>query len=109
MASDHKNTLKRVGENLYVNGHGTYFAWFSKGGKQIKLSLKTQDKALARRRLADKRESATSLRDNVDRSMRFEDLAKLWLESITSEVKLSTHSRRQVCVKQIAPFSKEFR
>jgi hypothetical protein len=45
-------TLTKVAECLYRNGHGTYFALLKVRGKQIKKSLKTEDSALARRRLA---------------------------------------------------------
>ena len=47
------NPLRKVGECLYRNGHGVYFAWFSVRGKQLKRSLKTSDKELARRRQAE--------------------------------------------------------
>ncbi len=56
MATDQAGGLKRVGENLYVNDHGSHFAWFSMRGKQIKRSPRIEDKALAWRRLADLRE-----------------------------------------------------
>jgi len=35
MAANQSEALKRVGENVYVNAHGGYFAWFSIRGKQI--------------------------------------------------------------------------
>jgi hypothetical protein len=53
--SDQSNPLRKVGECLYRNGHGVYFAWFSVRGKQVKRSLKTNDKELARRRLGELR------------------------------------------------------
>jgi hypothetical protein len=39
--NDQSNPLRKVGECLYRNGHGVYFAWFSVRGKQLKRSLKT--------------------------------------------------------------------
>jgi len=59
--NDQSNPLRKVGECLYRNGHGVYFAWFAVRGKQIKRSLKTSDKELARRRLGELRKSATRL------------------------------------------------
>ena len=106
MAANQTDTLKRVGENLYVNDHGTYFAWFSVAGKQIKRSLKTTDKTLARRRLAELREKGARLHGAGQRNMLFEELAKMWLESIRNEVKESTYVRRIVCLNQITPFVK---
>ena len=43
-------------------------------GKQIKRSLKTEDKALARRRLADLREKAGRLHGGQQRNIQFEEL-----------------------------------
>ncbi len=69
MEDPHK--LSKVAECLYRNGHGTYFALLKVGGKQIKRSLKTEDAALARRRLAEFRTKAhvgggkSSLRNRV--------------------------------------------
>ena len=40
MATNQSQALKRIGENLYVNGHGVYFAWFVVRGKQIKRSCR---------------------------------------------------------------------
>ena len=46
-------TFKRVSENLYkVIETGGYYALVKRGGKQIRRSLKTNDKALAKRRLS---------------------------------------------------------
>ena len=103
MATNQANGLKRIGENLYVNDHGTYFAWFSLRGKQIKRSLRTEDKALARRRLADLREKAGRLHGGKQRNIQFEELAAVWLDSIKADVKASTHTRRAGCVKNLTP------
>jgi|SRR5579862_1094937 len=106
MATSQPEALKRIGENLYVNSHGIYFAWFSLHGKQIKRSLKTNDKTLARRRLSELREKAGRLHGGEQRNIRFEELKKLWLESVQGDVKTSTHQRRIVCLNQITPFFK---
>ena len=103
-ATNESEALKRIGENLYVSGHGIYFAWFSLRGKQIKRSLKTDDKTLARRRLSELRGKAGRLHGGEQRNIRFEELKKLWLESVQGEVKASTHKRRIVCLNQITPF-----
>jgi len=103
MATNQSQALKRIGENLYVNGHGVYFAWFVVRGKQIKRSLKTGDKALARRRLAEIREKGTRLHGGDQSGLHFDELAKHWLASIKSEVKASTYTRRSVCLNQITP------
>ena len=56
-------TFKRVSENLYkVIETGGYYALVKRGGKQIRRSLKTTDKALAKRRLSELKEKASKLR-----------------------------------------------
>ena len=56
-------TFKRVSENLYkVVETGGYYALVKRGGKQIRRSLKTTDKALAKRRLAELKQKAYKLR-----------------------------------------------
>ena len=82
MLSEQSNPLRKVGECLYRNGHGVYFAWFSVRGKQLKRSLKTSDKELARRRLGELRKIAARLHGLEDRNLRFEEVVKAWLESI---------------------------
>ena len=104
--NDQSNPLRKVGECLYRNGHGVYFAWFSVRGKQLKRSLKTSDKELARRRLAELRKVATRLHGSEDRNLRFEEVVRSWLESIEGGVKSSTYRRRVVCINQLMPFFK---
>jgi hypothetical protein len=65
--NDQSNSLRKVGECLYRNRHGAYFAWFSIRGKQLKRSLKTSDEELARRRLAELRKVAARLHGLEDR------------------------------------------
>lgn len=106
MATNQTQGLQKVGECLYRNNRGVYFAWFSVKGKQIKRSLKTTDKDLARRRLAELREKGNRLHGNEQRSIQFEELVTFWLESIRADVKESTYRRRIVCLNQLTPFFK---
>ena len=107
MATNQSKDLQKVGECLYRNNHGIYFAWFVVNGKQIKRSLKTTDKDLARRRLAELREKGNRLHGNEQRNIQFEELVAFWLESIRSDVKESTYRRRVVCLNQLAPYFKK--
>jgi integrase len=104
MASNQSKGLQKVGECLYRNHHGIYFAWFAVRGKQIKRSLKTPDRDLAKRRLSELRKKADRLHGTEERNLRFEELRKMWLESIRSEVKESTYRRRVVCLNKLKPF-----
>ncbi|HEY0257891.1 MAG TPA: tyrosine-type recombinase/integrase, partial [Candidatus Methylacidiphilales bacterium] len=99
-----KYQLYRVGENLYRNGHGQYFAWIFRGRKQIKQKLKTTDLIIAKNRLAELFAKVDGLAD--DRSVRFELLAEKWLESLRVKVKTSTWERSQCSVKALLPFFK---
>jgi integrase len=106
MHSEGNTALHKVGECLYRNSHGVYFAWFSVRGKQVKRSLKTNDRELARRRLARLREKAVRMHGAEYRNIRFEELTKLWLASIQSTVKPSTFRRRTDCINRLLSFLK---
>ena len=97
-------SLNRVGECLYRNGIGIYFALVKVGGKQIKRSLKTNDVALAKRRLSELRRKAERMHGKETRDIRFEDLAGMWMESIKGELKDSSHDRRRVALVGLTPF-----
>jgi integrase len=106
MSRSPSQRLQKVGECLYRNPHGVYFAWFCVRSKQVKRSLKTTDKELARRRLGELRQNAARLHGAEHRNLRFEEVAEFWLESIRKGVKESTYRRRVVCINQLRPFFK---
>jgi len=98
--SQKSQELHRVAECLYRNGNGKYVALVNVKGKQIKKSLKTNDRQLANRRLAELREKAQRLHGAENRNIRFEDLAEMWLESVKSGLKPASHDRRKVAIKK---------
>jgi integrase len=98
--------LKRVGECLYRNGRKTYFALIKVSGKQIKRSLRTDDLAIAKRRLAELRDKAVRLRGKESRNIRFEELTADWLESIKPNLKAKSWDRRRVAIVGLTPFFK---
>ena len=106
MVGQKSQILKRVGECLYRNGQKTYFALIKISGKQIKRSLKTDDLAIAKRRLAELRNIAERLHGKENRSIRFEELAKNWLESIKPGLKPKSWDRRRVAIVGLTPFFK---
>ena len=67
-------------------------------GKQIKKSLRTNDRQLANRRLADLRARAHRLQGTQHKNIRFEELAEEWLASIQGDLKPASHRRRKVAV-----------
>lgn len=95
--------LTKVGECLYRNGIGTYFALVKVRGKQIKRSLKTNDPTLAKRRLADFRLRAERMHGSAMRDVRFEEFAEMWLESIEGELKSKSFDRRKVALVGLMP------
>src|SRR6266853_904436 len=104
MVAQKSQQLKRVGEFLYRNGRKTYFALIKVSGKQFKRSLKTDDLAIAKRRLAEFRKKAERLHGKEDRNIRFEELTKAWLESIEPMLKPKSWDRRRVAVVGLTPF-----
>src|SRR5471032_316176 len=86
----------RVAECLYrSDASGIYYALVKKSGKQIRRSLKTDDRKLAERRLADFREQVERLDLGQGKSrLTFEDVATRWLDSLRSHLKASSARRR---------------
>src|SRR5260370_9406209 len=98
--------LKRVGECLYRNGRRTYFALIKVSGTQIKRSLKTDDLAIAKRKLSELRSKAERLHGKENRNIRFEELAANWRESIKANLKPKSWYRRRVAIIGLTPFFK---
>lgn len=96
-------TLVKVAECLYRNqSSGTYYALVKKNGKQIKRTLKTQDRKLAERRLRDFRREVGRLSDSKEeRRQTFKSFAEWWLPLATSEQKSASAQRVARCVKEL--------
>jgi len=104
----------RVGENLRrCKQSGIYEAFFKVGGKQRRFSLKTDDHALARRRLADKKRMVGRLTTTDARKMPFAEyaadgktiiggLAKTWLDAYKIRWKPLVEKRENYVVKELA-------
>jgi integrase len=94
-----------AGENLRRRkSSGVYYIFAKRNGKQISRSLKTTDKAFARRQAADILRELDRLAGDEAAHVTFEQLAARWNESEKHALKESTFRRREVCVKGIAPF-----
>ncbi len=94
--------LKRVGQCLYRSQQsGTYYGLLKRSGKQIRKSLKTTDKALAIRRLADLQAKAARLNIGDAARVTFDGLAKRWHESSAGSLKPSTHERQGTVIKSL--------
>jgi integrase len=117
-----QNTLQYIGENLYRNqSSGIYYALFKRDGKQIRRSLKTTDKELARRKLSQLREQVQRLTADDSKALPFAEykrneqtgeltdelmggLAKRWFDVATAGLKPSSRQRRLVAIKSLGPY-----
>ena len=98
--------LKKVAECLYRNANGVYFALLKVSRKQIKRSLKTDDLAMAKRRLGELRAKTERMHGKGNRNIRFEELTQSWMESIKADLKPKSHDRRRVAIVGLTPFFK---
>jgi len=97
--------FNRVGENLYRHAtSGTYYALVKRGGKQFRRSLKTKDRHLASRRLADLRQQVSTLALSEGSSASFEQVAGQWFESVRHTMKPASIARRESCIKNLVPY-----
>ena len=102
---DKPSVPRKVAPNLYRATSGRYYLLVKRGGKQFRRSLKTNDFALAKRRLREFQDKAGRLSgDSVDRAMQFEDLAQRWLASRKPELKASSYTRRVTALKGMGAY-----
>jgi hypothetical protein len=78
-----------VAECLYRNQSSeTYYALVKRNERQIRRSLKTQDRKLAERRLKDFRQSAERLSEGKDvKRLTFSELSERWVPTTTADLK----------------------
>jgi hypothetical protein len=101
--SDDQPAFKWVAECLYRHtASGTYYALVKRNGKQIRKSLKTSDRQLADRRLAEFRAKATRVSNPTkDRGTTFMELAKDWFDVAKTRLKPSSALGMEVCLRQL--------
>ena len=108
-----QQTLDRVGDNLFRSqSSDIYYALFKVNGKQIRRSLKTMDRELAKRRLEELRRQVERLSVTESKSVPFAEygsagellggVAHRWLEIVGSTVEPSTRVRYAENIKQLA-------
>ena len=102
-SGDDQPSFVKVGECLYrYSNGGTYYGLVKRNGKQIRRSLKTNDRALADRRLADFRAKASRLSNPTkDRGTTFAELAKDWFDKKQTGMKTSSARGLEVCIRQL--------
>jgi len=108
-STDSSSPFRKVGENLYrLESTGGYYALLKKHGKQIRRSLKTKDRALAKRKLSALRKKVESLDPSHEsRRITFEQLAKRWLSVVQGNMKPASAKRLEVCINGLKPFFRQ--
>lgn len=98
----------RVAECLYRNtSTGKYYALIKRSGKQIRKSLKTQDRKLAERALKEFRAKVDRTDVSSDsRKLQFEDFGQQWLDYHNARLKPSSADRNNRCFKQLNRYFK---
>lgn len=97
--------LVKVGTCLYRSvASKVYYGICKRAGKQVKRSLKTTDKELARRQLEQLRQKVAQLNTKGGSSILFDDLATKWLEATSSALKESTQLYRTKTIGRLTRF-----
>lgn len=97
--------FKRVSENLYrLETSGGYYALVKRGGKQFRRSLKTKDRKLAERRLAEFQDQVGNLTISDEAKLSFDEIADRWMANTSHTLKPATIARRKLYLKSLSPF-----
>ena len=82
---------------------GIFYGIFTRKDDQVKKSLKTTDKELARRRLEALRQKVARLNTKVGKAILFGDFAKRWLDVVGGAMKRSSRVRRESAIIALRP------
>jgi integrase len=99
-------TYSKVAECLYrCDASGIYYALLKKSGKQIRRSLKTSDRKLAERNLAEFKEKVSRLDLTQGKNrITFGELATLCMNTWRSRLKPRSADSRENSINQLRPF-----
>jgi integrase len=107
------SVLVNVGENLYRvqlpddkpgKPTGKYYALIKRAGKQFRRSLKTKDRKLAERRLAELRGQVGNLTLSPDSNLSFEQIADRWRSLTAHTLKPRSENRRKTALDAVKPY-----
>lgn len=94
--------FQKVGPNLYrLDSTGGYYALLKRADKQFRRSLRTKDRRLAERRLAELREKVGNLATGDDARLTFADVAQRWLQLSKPAMKPRAFLRKAQFVDQL--------
>jgi len=95
-----KGSLQKVGESLYrYSSNGVYYARIKTGGKEIRRSLETTDRDLAKRRLRDLRDRQRQI-DRSQGKLTLAELCDRYLETVRHQ-KPKTVERKSLIVRRM--------
>ncbi|MBM3890705.1 MAG: hypothetical protein FJ388_16460, partial [Verrucomicrobia bacterium] len=104
MTASGNQVLAPAGECLYRSrASGIYYGVFKRAGRQVKRSLKTTDKELARRRLEHLRQKVARLNTKVGGGLMFAEFAERWLEAVGGTMKPQSRRRRLTAIHSLTP------
>ena len=84
MKTPQSGLFRKVGECLYrYSSNGVYYARFKADGKEIRRSLETTDRDLAKRKLAEEKEKEAQI-DRSQGRLTLRELCDQWLKTIQS-------------------------
>jgi integrase len=96
--------FQKVAECLYRHKSSTvYYALVKRAGKQYRRSLRTIDRKLAERRLAEFRQKVGRLEQKKSLGkVTFEEVANAWFQSIKGNLKSKSAERRETSIRQLS-------
>jgi len=97
--TDKTSAFQKVGPCLYRYKDGTYYARFKSGGKEIRCSLRTADRKLAERNLAEKKKQQSQI-DPAKSRMTLAELCDIYLRTVRHQ-KPTTVEQKTLIVQRI--------
>lgn len=99
-----ETTFQKVAECLYRHASSLiYYALVKRAGKQYRCSLRTIDRKLAERGLAEFRQKVGRLEQRKSLGqVNFEEAAKAWFQSIKGNLKPKSAERRETSIHQLS-------
>src|SRR5215510_6630965 len=100
LRKDKSRAFQKVGECLYrYSSNGVYYARFKSGGKEIRCSLRTADRKLAERNLAEKKRQQSQI-DRSKSRMTLAELCDIYLRTVQHQ-KPTTVEQKTLIVQRI--------
>src|SRR6266498_3235336 len=93
--TDKASVFRKVGPCLYRYKDGTYYARFKSGGKEIRCSLRTTDRKLAERNLAEKKKQQSQI-DPAKSKMTLAELCDRYIKTVEHQGEKTVDQKTRV-------------